>query len=233
MPRFAALIAMTAAGLSLGGCMREARLADGPAPAERLELRGLGDQTSGGFRLAGAPGRFTRTSEERGSFDPALVRQRGGGSFELAGTPASAALGGRCSWRENKLYIGPISAAPGRLAYSCAFERDGRRIDAALVVEDSSGAFGGVAGRAERTGTLSFEGEEIRIRSVHRDADGNRRSAAPLGYAFEADGREIGSLALDGGETTVFAPRERRRREAVIAAAIALAIFDDPAESQS
>jgi hypothetical protein len=231
----ATLAALAAAGLSLAGCVREARIAmpaELAASTERLELRGLGGGTSGAFDLAGARGRFTRGAERLAILDPALVRHRGGSSFELAASPKAGALGGLCSYREGRVTIGPVSVTPRRLAYACDFARDGRPLAAGLVIEDPAGAFGTLHGRSERIGTLWFEGREIGVRSIHRDAGGGLPVPHALGYMFEAEGREIGAVDLNGTNKTIFAPRSGPDREAVIAGAVALSIFWDPAEVQ-
>jgi hypothetical protein len=229
-------VSAVAAGLFLAGCVREARIAMPAALAastERLELRGLGGGTSGRFDLAGAEGRFTRTAERIAAFDPAFVRHRGGGSFDVTASPKAGALGGLCAYREARGSIGPLSVTPRRLSYSCDFARDGRPMAAGLVIENPASAFGTLHGREERIGTLHFEGREIGVRSIHRDAGGGLPVPHALGYLFEADGRAIGAVDLNGGNKTIFAPRSGADREAVIAGAVALSIFWDPAEVQS
>lgn len=235
MQRPLTLLAALAAGPSLAGCVREARIAmpaELAASTERLELRGLGGGTSGGFELAGARGTFTRAAERLALLDPAIVRHRGGGSFHVAASPKAGALGGLCAYREGRVGAGPISVTTRRLSYSCDFARDGRPMPAGLVIEDPSGPFGTPHGRSERIGTLFFEGREIGVRSIHRDAGGGLPTPHALGYMFEADGREIGAVDLNGTNKTIFAPRGGADREAVIAGAIALSIFWDPAEVQ-
>lgn len=231
--RLAALAAFAFAGLSLAGCVREARIAmpsQLAASAERIELRGLGGGTGGSFTLGGEEGRFTRGAERLGIFDPLLVRHSGGGSFRIEAPGGGSELAGRCAYREGQVNLGPVSLTPQRLAYRCEFARGGRPIDAGLAIEDPQGAFGTLHGRSERRGTLWFEGERIDVRSVHRDEGGGLPLPHALGYMFEADGVEIGAVDLNGGNKTLFVPHAGKRREAVIAAALALSIFWDPAE---
>lgn len=224
------LTAAAAAALLLGGCgIREAHIAmpgDLTAASEPLRLRGIGGGTRGSFDLEGAPGSFTRSAERLGIFDPLLVRNSGGGSFRLAG--ASGDLAGRCRFVEREVTIGNIAVTPDRLRFSCGFARDGRPTAAELVLEDPKSAFGTVHGRSERRGILYFEGEEIEVRSIHRDQGGGLPAPHAIGYMFAQDGREIGAVNLNGART-IYAPRDPRVREAVIAAGIALALFWDPA----
>lgn len=228
------ILALAASGSTLTACsVREGRIAipsDVAAATERLEVSGLGAGRSGGFRLAGTPGRFSRGAERLGILDPLFVRHRGGGSFQLAAAPAGSALGGRCAYRQAQINLGAISVTPRRLTFLCEFERDGRPIDATLVIRDPQGAFGTLHGRSEREGTLLYEGRRMTVRSIHRDEGGGLPTPTALGYSFAAEDEVIGAVDLNGLEKTVFAPRAGLEREAVIAASLALAIFWDPAE---
>jgi hypothetical protein len=225
-----------AAGASLSACsIREARIATPShfaAATERLELRGMGGGTSGDFELAGARGRFTRGAERLAILDPLLVRNSGGGSFRVEPSHLGADLAGECGYRERQVNAGPIAVTPRRLTFRCAFGRDGRPIDAELVLDDPKGPLGTLHGRAERRGTLYFEGRRIGVRSIHRDESGGLPAPTALGYMFEEDGQEIGAVDLNGLNKTIFAPRDPVAREAVLAASLALSIFWDPAEVQ-
>jgi hypothetical protein len=225
-----------AAGLSLSACsVREARIAvpsEFATTAERLELRGMGGGTRGTFRLAGAQGAFTRLSDRLGLFDPLLVRRSGHGTFTLSASDLGPELSGRCAYRARDVNAGPIAISPGRLVYSCRFSRDGRPLHAELLLEDPSSAFGTLHGRAERVGYLFLGGREIGIRSLHRDREGGLAAPTALGYMFEAEGRDIGAIDLNGGTKTLFVPHDPALREAVLAASLALAVFWDPAVVQ-
>jgi hypothetical protein len=232
MMRTMCSLAPPLAASALAGCgIREAHIAMPShlaAATERLELRGMGGGTRGDFRLAGMPGSFTRSAERLGIFDPLLVRNSGGGSFRLEGARPGEDLAGRCRFREREVNVGNVSVTPDRLMFRCGFARGGMPIAAELVLEDPKGALGTLHGRAERTGILYFEGQRIAIRSIHRDQGGGLPSPHAIGYMFEAGGREIGAVDLNGVKT-VFAPRDPAAREAVIAASLALSIFWDPA----
>lgn len=221
-------ILISLAGLMLTGAgITEARIALPPelAQAERIELRGMGGGSRGKFRLGETQGRFTRTADRLGIFDPLVVRRSGGGRFATAD-----GLEGRCAWREGDLNAGPISIRDQRLAYRCQFRRDGRPLAAELVLDDPQGAFGTLHGRAQRRGVLWYDGREIEIRSIHRDARGGLPTPTPLGYGFSLAGRPVGAIDVNGPNKTLVLPAEAELRDAVTAASLALAIFRDPAD---
>jgi hypothetical protein len=217
----------------LSGCsVREGRIATAPslaASTERLELTQMGGGPSGSFRLGASSGSFTRSAERLGIFPPLLVRHRGGGAFRLQASSISPDLAGRCSFRQGVVTAGPIIVNSERLVFHCDFARAGRPIDASLVLFDPAPAHGTLHGRNERAGTLLFEGRELAVRSIHRDALGGLPSPTPLGYSFSLDGHEVGAVDLNGLNKTLFVPRAGPDREAVIAASIALSTFWDPA----
>jgi hypothetical protein len=113
------------------------------------------------------------------------------------------------------------------------FHRNGRPMAAELVLADPKPALGTLHGRAERFGRLYIEGREIAIRSIHRDERGGLATPTALGYMFEAGGREVGAIDMNGPDKTLYVPRDPQLREAVIAAGLALSIFWDPAVLQS
>lgn len=230
-----ALATFILAALSSGCTVREGRMAlpaHLPAATEPLSLRGIGGGTRGDFELGTTRGRFSRSAERFGIFDPLLVRHKGGVSFQLDGTATSAPLAGRCIYREGRFSLGPITVTPKRLAFHCEFARGGRRIDAALVLEDPQSAIGTIHGRSERVGNLFYEGQNIDIHSIHRDQGGGLPSPTALGYIFSDDNGEVGAVDLNGLNKTVFTPLAGKHREAVVAAALALSISWDPAEVQ-
>jgi len=221
-----------AVAAALGGCVEHARVAvpsDLAATTERLEIKGMGAGTRGTFGLAGAQGRFYRSSESASAFGD--VRKRGGGSFTVGPPAVAEELSGFCDFSEREIRPGRgIAVTTDRLIYGCAFEREGRRIEAELVVEAADGR-GTAMFRHEREGYLLFEGQRIELKSIHSFDDGKLPTITPLGYSFHSNGAQIGAIDLNGLDKTLFAPRQGPEREAVIAAALALAIFWDPADA--
>jgi hypothetical protein len=227
--------AFTVAAVLSGCSVREARIAMPAqliASTERLELSGMGGGTKGSFSLGGVRGTFARSAERLGIFDPLIVRHQGGGTFQLEPSSANAALAGRCSYQEDKINVGAIAITPERLAYHCEFARGGQVIDADLVLEDPQSAIGTVHGRSERIGAFFYEGQQIEIRSIHHDQGGGLANPTALGYLLVDGSSAIGAVDLNGSNKTIFAPQGGKQREAVLAAALALSIFWDPAEVQ-
>ena len=218
------------AAVGLTGCtgIREARMVLPPAVAsdsDALRLTGVGIGRSGDFKLAEAPGRFTRSADRLTLFDQTFVGRTGASSFTLAG-----GLAGECRYRETEVNAGIVSLKSDRFALRCGFSRDGRRLAAELLLEADEGPLGRLDGSARRIGTLWYDGVEKTVRSVHRDRAGGLPTRAPLGYVFETDGRSIGAVETNGVDRVVYLPRTSQYREAVVAGALAVATFWDPAD---
>jgi hypothetical protein len=194
----------------LSGC-REARIAmpsELAKATETLEIGGMGYGRRGDFTLAGSEGRFTRGADRLELFSAALVRNSGAGSFSYA------RLQGACRYREGEVNVGIISATTRPFAYHCQFERNGVPAGE-LVIGEQTGTTGALLGKRGREGYLAF--------------DGGLAAATPLGYRFDAGGRAVGAVDLNGGNKTLFAPRTGSAREAVFAGGLALSILWDPA----
>lgn len=230
-------LSLAALAAAVSACaIQEARIPLSPGLAggtETLEVRGLGGGKSGSFTLAGASGTFARGADRLGIMDPTFVRHSGGGRFALAESPVAPALAGRCSYREGQVNLGSVSVTPRRFGYQCDFVRGSAAAPAGrMAIHDRNAPAGSIAGLAEREGMLDYSGQRLVVRSIHRSAGGSLPLSAPLGYAFVADGREVGAVDLNGTRKTVYAPTGGPYREAVIAGALALSILWDPADVQ-
>lgn len=217
-----------AAGLSGCNGIREARMALPPAEAsdtDALRLTGMGVGRSGDFMLAEAPGRFTRSADRLGLFGRTFVGRTGASTFTLSG-----GLAGDCRYRQSEINAGVISLKSDRFALRCSFSRDGRQLHAELLLGTDEDLLGRLDGGERRIGTLWYEGVEITLQSVHRDRAGGLRTPTPLGYVFEVAGHSIGAVETNGTDRVVYLPREPRYREAVVAGALAIATFWDPAD---
>ena len=216
---------MAMAAMMLGGCIRESRIAlpsDLAASSETLELTGMGFGRRGDFLLAGSEGRFTRGADQLSLHNAFLVRNSGAGSFSYAG------LEGACRYREEAVNLGPVSLDTRPFAYRCFFGRGGLPVGE-LVIEEETGPAGSMLSKRGRRGFLLFDGVRYDIASIHRDQAGGLAAASPLGYRFEADGRAVGAVDLNGVSKTLFAPRGGPGREAVFAGSLALSVLWDPA----
>lgn len=146
--RSGALLAFAA----LTGCMGEARIASpvtASSAVERLELRGMGGGTRGSFAIGDSRGTFVRSAERGSMFG--LVEKAGGGRFSVSGPLVSGTLSGGCDFDEGEVKLGRgMSLTTRPLLYRCGFDRDGRRIDADMLLEaahDSPGAMLGTSAR--------------------------------------------------------------------------------------
>lgn len=194
---------------------------------ERLDVTGLGGYKSGSFELAGIPGHFSRGADRLDV--GGTSRFTGGSRFALTASPFLPALSGRCSYGEMQMSRGILFVTPERFLYSCDLGKDGRPGAGRLHIADPAPPTGTLHGRAEREGVVDYEGRRLVVRSVHRFEGGKLPSSTPLGYAFVADGRQIGAVDLNGGKKRIMAPRSGPDREAVIAASLALSLLWDPA----
>jgi hypothetical protein len=192
----------------------------------------MGAGQRGDFQLGDSTGTFTRSAERLGIFDPILVKHKGGGGFRLQSSQGAPELAGRCSYSERTVNAGPVSVTSDRLVFRCEFARNGRPINASLVIADPKPTLGTLHGRDERTGILVYEGREFAVRSIHRDIGGGLPTPTALGYSFSVGDREVGAVDLNGLNKTLYVPRSGPEREAVIAASVALSTFWDPAVVQ-
>jgi hypothetical protein len=119
-----------------------------------------------------------------------------------------------------------VDARP--FAYHCFFGRNGAQVGE-LVIEEETGSVGSMLSKRGRRGFLLFDGVRYEVTSIHRDQGGGFAAATPLGYRFDADGRAVGAVDLNGTNKTLFAPSSGRAREAVFAGGLALSVLWDPA----
>lgn len=231
------MIALATSSIALllaGGGIREAQIAIPPelvSETEVLQVRGLGGGSRGSFTLGSSKGRFIRSAERLGLFDPLVVRNRGRSAFTARGPEVEGELSGRCGYSETQANLGDLTGTPKRLTYSCRFSRDGDLLAAELVLRETNESIGSLFSKRERRGSLYFEGARIEFRSLHRDRRGGLPMATPLGYAFYQGGRQIGAIDLNGSRKRIHAPTAGPDRAAVIAASLALSVFWDPAEA--
>ena len=221
------------AASGLAGCVEEARIAMPSglaASSERVELTGMGGGERGRFRLGSSEGRFTRSSISAGYDGGPVVRNLGGGSFELAGPDVAGVLEGECRFDEAEIQAGSVSFPAERFAYRCRFRRDGRPIDAGLILEEVPARPGKLLSGRTRAGEVHMGGRVAEIRPIHDMAGGRLPTAMPLGYSLELDGRPLGAVDLNGPDKTIFAPRSGPERELVLAASLALSVLWDPGE---
>lgn len=221
------------AAVLLAACVRDARIAvpsDLAAVSERIELTGMGNGERGSFRLGASEGRFTRSSLQEGYDGGFLKRDFGGGSFEVAGPEVGGTLSGRCEHERTERNVGALVVPDQRFAYRCGFERDGRPIEAGLILEAVPSRPDKLLSGITRAGEIHLGGHVLGIRPIHEMEGGRLPTGMPLGYAFDLDGRSVGAVDLNGADKTIYVPPSEPARETVIAASIALSILWDPGE---
>lgn len=196
---------------------------------ERVDLTGIGGQRSGSLALGTSTGTFTRQADRLGIADPLYARNYGGSAVEISGAEIGGRLRTTCRFDRVTASLGPVSINARRLAYRCAFERDGQTVVGALELADRAGMLGSVDGREAREGFVRFDGVEMRLRSIHRPQGSLFTVPHALGYVFEQAGQAIGAVDLNGDIKRLYLPADPQKRQAVLAASLALALFWDPA----
>lgn len=225
MTKMMAPAAAAIAAMMLGGCIRDARIAlpgELTTATETYKISGMGFGRRGDFTFAGSEGQFTRGADRLEFFDSLLIRNSGAGTFRYAG------LEGACRYREKEVNVGSVSTRTKPFAYRCLFGRNGAPAGE-LVIGEELGTTGAMLGKRGREGYLLFDGVHYEISSIHRFDVGGLANANALGYRFDADGRAVGAVDVNGPTKTVYAPRGGAAREAVFAGSLALSVLWDPA----
>ena len=218
------LAACTAAEMEM-----PASLAD--AGSERIAFEHMFGWNKGRITAGAYSGNYQRTLDRTSLFN--LFRQESGSaSFTIAGPDISSTIEGHCRVRERALTLDSIEFKPGRMAYRCDFEADGRPIPARFEVQESRKGLAANLTRNARRGEIALAGDVVSFRSVHEMAGAVLPVENPIGYVFEQDGRAIGALQLNGKPIfTLPAGTEIGRRRAMMVASVALATFWDPAST--
>jgi hypothetical protein len=200
-----------------------------PARTESIAIEGMGGSTRGSFRVAGTSGSFTRSAQRLALFDELAVFDWGGTSFTLAGPPAVAAV---CKMRQTTVNIGIVGFSPKPMAYECDFRIDGQPVAARFSLQESRDGTGTLTAQAQRRGLLQWPGSTLALRSVHQVQGSPLPLQTPIGYVFEAQGRAVGAIELNGLTPALWLPPagDPQLRQAVLVAAVALAVFWDPAQ---
>ena len=228
-------LAATAA-LVAAGCasIQPARMAMPPslAAAESMPITGIGGGQTGRFAVGDSTGSFSRSATRLAFFDALFEHRDGHTSFSLSDGAAAGLLTAECRMSERTVTLGIASFEAHPMAYGCTFRRDNRTIPARFELQARRAGLGGMLMQQERRGEMTFDGITLSIRSVH-DLQGSALSmATPIGYVFERDGADIGAVEINGEPMIAFRPgTDEITRRAIIAAALALSLFWDPAES--
>lgn len=206
-----------------------------PAPladvAVRTPVKGIGGGDRGAFRVAGYQGRFTRSEQHMALFDT-LIRNSGRSEFRISGPEISTGIEADCRMDERIIDLGVAEFRPGKMSYRCDFTADGRAIPARFELQEQADGVGSLLSKRARRGEIALGGEMVQFRSVHKIEGTPVEMATPIGYIFEQRGQAIGAIELNGTPVLILSPRlERGAARTVTIAAIALALFRDPANS--
>lgn len=117
------------------------------------------------------------------------------------------------------------------LVVVCHFSRDGREIGHLSL----SGRFGGsgLIQTTERAGQVEVNGVRLRLRSEPRSGTRRIPTAGPVRYSVEPEGGErVGAIDTTGlTRARVAAAGDAAHRDPILAAAIALAVFWEPGDT--
>lgn len=199
--------------------------------AQRIAIVGIGGGTHGRYSFGAFSGGFER-SEQRMTFFNIFAKNYGHSEFVIEGPGISSTIEARCRMRERSIDVGFAEFTPNRMAYRCEFTADGLSIPARFELQEVDGGLGSALMKRERRGEIALAGEVVQIRSEHGLRKSPMRMAPPTGYVFEQHGAPIGALDLNGPPIFFIQPNSSVDRMRVLSvAAVALAVFWDPANS--
>lgn len=198
------------------------------AAGEHIAFNNMSNWTHGRFDAGDYSGGYERNLDRLSVL--AFRQTDGRASFTISGPGISTTIEGYCGVRERALSFDDFEFKPGRMAYRCDLEADGRSIPARFEVQEDRRGLANNLTRNARRGEIALAGEIVRFRSVHQVAGSPLPVEDPIGYLFEQDGREIGALQLNGKPVlTLPSGTDIGRRRAMMVASVALATFWDPA----
>lgn len=212
---------------------------------EVLPINGLPWSDEGDFRLGAAighvawqSGRAAQGWGPEGDVPAEQVRvgqvaRFGLVAFSLDGGAMSGRLEGRCRFgrTEERTHLFGIDMAMARrpLRLQCAYRLDGR--DAGTLTLAAQPPVDGIA--EPRIGMIRFDGYDLELRSDHGVEGARGQTGSPMGYRLAtADGRLAGLVETNGWRgRRLLLTRDPALRPAAIAAALSLALFRDPGDT--
>jgi hypothetical protein len=227
-----AFLAMAALVLAACGSIQPARMAL-PEPLrarEPIVVEGMGAGQTGTFRAGDYSGQYARSATRLELFGDFAVFDRGRATYTMNGVTAEP-LSARCTVRQTSMTIGVVGFEPKKLAYECDFDQQGKGVGVRFTLQEGRDAGVPKSLQAERRGRIDFNGTTLALRSVHAIEGSPLPLGTPIGYLFEQDGRAVGAVELNGLTPRLWLPATNDdTRRASVAAAMALAIFWDPAQ---
>lgn len=225
----ALLLAGAALVLSACGAIQPARMAV-PEPlraAEPIPVEGMNAGRRGTFTAGEYKGEYERSATRLELFGDFAVFDRGRARYTVDNL-AAAPLSARCTVRQTSMTISIVGFEPKPLAYECDFDERGKGVGVRLSLQEARD--GVKTMQAERRGRIDFNGTTLTLRSVHAVEGSPFPLGTPIGYVFEKDGAVVGAVELNGLTPRLWLPPANDdTRRAAVAAAMALAVFWDPA----
>lgn len=227
-----ALPAIVAVALVACGAIQPARM-QLPEPlraTEPVAVEGMSAGQRGAFRAADYSGHYARSATRLEIFEDLAVFDRGRASYTLNGVMESP-LAARCTVRQTAMTIGVIGFDPKKLAYECDFDTQGKAAGVRFTLQEGRDAGTPKTLQAERRGRIDYRETTLALRSVHAVEGSPFPLGTPIGYVFEQNGRAVGAIELNGLTPRLWLPAANDdMRRAAVTAAMALAIFWDPAQ---
>lgn len=200
------------------------------ATSAPIDIQAMSAGPGGEFRVAEYRGHYVRSATRLEIFDDLAVFDRARASYTVHGL-APEPLTARCTARQATMTIGIVGFTPKQLAYECDFDMAGRPAAVRFALQEARDARVPATLQAERRGRVDWRDTTLTLRSVHAVEGSPIPLAAPIGYVFERDGRAVGAVELNGQTPRLWLPAaDDDARRAVVAAALALAVFWDPAQ---
>jgi hypothetical protein len=233
-------VVVTLAAVALGGCVSlpaaaPARMVPPPALAAEtpMTMGRLAPSRQGDFEWMARKGRFERQADRLALFDAALEFDRVGVRYTLGAPdhPVSA----QCRGRRTGAAIGIVAASPRPLEVLCTY---GGAFSGTFTFSETTAAAGT---RVQRQGRLQWAGVALEVSSVHHVEGSALPLASPIGYTFASAGHMVAAVEVNGSTPRLWLGRALEPsasasgadlgglREAVLHAALTLALLWDPA----
>jgi hypothetical protein len=192
-----------------------------------VAVDGMNAGRRGSFTAGEYSGDYERSATRLELFGDFAVFDRGRARYTVNNVGAQP-LSARCTVRKTSMTISIVGFDPKPLAYECDFDEQGKGVGVRLTLQESSD--GVKTMQAERRGRIDYNGTTLTLRSVHAVEGSPFPLGTPIGYVFEKNGTTVGAVELNGLTPRLWLPQANDdTRRAAIAAAMALAVFWDPA----
>lgn len=194
---------------------------------------GITPGRSGAFSVGPHSGNYHRGADRLALFDTLLVRNTGHVDFHLDGPDQPRSIDTSCRFSAASSGAGVISVDHSPLRLECRFSSEGKRLAHHLVLNETRTGVADALMRRSRQGRLVWGDQLVTITSVHRLEGSPFETGTPMGYSFAVGDRTIGAVSLANRPTLHIAQAvSDSDRQAVVTAAVALALFWDPVDTQ-